>query len=149
MRQNLSMEQKIDISESCAININAPANTPDPVQQALQIAAQPASGSAASPQPAPADKSEIGMGGSDVAFAISSKLSTSSYSVHIGTYRNETDAHRAHYLPEQFDHSMRDSVFLNVKAQRRLTIIYYNLVPAALYKHHLTAVCTISCQQKK
>jgi hypothetical protein len=64
----------------------------------------------ASPQPAPADKrnigngnignSNIGMGGLDVAFAIPSKPSTSGYHVHIGTYRNAIDAHRAHHLLE-------------------------------------------------
>ena len=42
----------------------------------------------------------LGMGGLDVAFATPSKPSTSSYQVHIGTYRNETDAYRAHHLLE-------------------------------------------------
>jgi hypothetical protein len=104
MRQNLALQQKIDILESSATPLSAPANTPDPMQQAPKMAAQPADDTPASPHPVPANKSnivsDIGMGGLDVAFAILSKPSTSGYRVHIGTYRNETDAHRAHHLLE-------------------------------------------------
>ena len=129
MRQNLALQQKIDILESAATPASVPANTPDPVQQAPKMAAQPADDTPASPQPAPANKrnigsnsgsnigSDIGMGGLDVAFAIPSKPSTSGYRVHIGTYRNETDAHRAHHLLEQLDHYLLDHVFFNVEPQ--------------------------------
>ena len=65
----------------------------------------------------------IGMGGLDVAFAIPSKPSTSGYRVHIGTYRNETDAHRAHHLLEQPDHYLLDHVFFNVAPQQRRNAI--------------------------
>jgi hypothetical protein len=105
MRHNLVMQQKIDILESAATPASVPAKTPDPLQQASKMVAQPASDTPASPQPAPADKrnignSNIGMGGLDVAFANPSKPSTSGYHVHIGTYRNAIDAHRAHHLLE-------------------------------------------------
>ena len=127
------------------------------------MAAQPASVMPASPQPAPANKrniandnigngnisnSNIGMGGLDVAFAIPSKPSTSGYRVHIGTYRNETDAHRAHHLLEQLDHYLLDHVFFNVEPQQRRNAIYYGLVSAPLPKHHVTALCAVLWQQK-
>ena len=153
MRQNLALQQKIDILESSTTPISVPANTPDPVQQAPKMAAQPASDTPASPQPAPADKSNIGnsnigMGGLDVAFAIPSKPSTSGYRVHIGTYRNETDAHRAHHLLEQLDHYLLNNVFFNVEPQQRRTALYYNLVSAPLSKHHVSALCAVLWQQK-
>ena len=112
----------------------------------------------ASPQPAPADKrnigngnignSNIGMGGLDVAFAIPSKPSTSGYHVHIGTYRNNTDAHRAHHLLEQLDHCLLYHVFFNVEPQQRRNAIYYDLVSAPLPKHHVSALCAVLWQQK-
>ena len=158
MRQNLALQQKIDILESAATPASVPANTPDPVQQAPKMAAQPASVTPASPQPAPANKrniasdnignGNIGMGGLDVAFAIPSKPSTSGYRVHIGTYRNETDAHRAHHLLEQLDHYLLDHVFFNVAPQQRRNAIYYDLVSAPLPKHHVTALCAVLWQQK-
>ena len=52
----------------------------------------------------------------DVAFAIPPKTSTSGYRVHIGTYLNETDAHRAHHLLEQFDHNLLNNVFFQLRA---------------------------------
>ena len=115
------------------------------------MAAQPASDTPASPQPAPANKrnigsdigSDIGMGGWDVAFAIPSKPSTSGYHVHIRTYRNETDAHRAHHLLEQLDDYLLDHLFFNVEAQQRRNSIYYDLVSAPLPKQHVTALCTV------
>ena len=93
MRQNLALQQKIDILESAATPASVPANIADPLQQAPKMAAQPASDTPTSPQPAPADKrnignGNIGMGGLDVAFAIPSKPSTGGYHVHIGTYSN-------------------------------------------------------------
>ena len=117
------------------------------------MAAQPASDTPASPQPAPADKSNIGnsnigMGGTDVAFAIPSKPSTSGYRVHIGTYRNETDAHRAHHLLEQLGHYLLNNVFFNVEPQQRRTALYYNLVSAPLSKHHVSALSAVLWQQK-
>ena len=152
MRQNLALQQKIDILESAATPASVSANTPDPVQQAPKMAAQPASDTPASPQPAPVDKrnigSDIGMGGLDVAFAIPSKPSTSGYRVHIGTYRNETDAHRAHHLLEKLDHYLLDHVFFNVEPQQRRNAIYYDLVSAPLPKHHVTALCAVLWQQK-
>ena len=148
MRQNLALQQKIDIMESSATPVSVPANTPDLLQQAPKMAAQPASDTAASPQPAPADKSNIGMGGLDVAFAILSKPSTSGYRVHIGTYRNETVAHRPHHLLEQLNHYLLDHVFFNVEPQKRRTAIYYDLVSAPLPKHHVSALCAILWQQK-
>ena len=48
MRQNLALQQKIDILESSATPISVPANKPDPVQQAPKMAAQPASDTPAS-----------------------------------------------------------------------------------------------------
>ena len=109
MRQNLALQQKINILEFSAIHFSVPANTPIPVLHAPKMAAQPTSDTVASSQPALADKSNIGnsnigMGGFDVIFAIPSKLSTSGYRVYIGTYRNETEAHRAHHLLEQLNH---------------------------------------------
>ncbi|MDC0476263.1 hypothetical protein OAN83_00510 [Alphaproteobacteria bacterium] len=92
------------------------------------MAEQPANDKAASPQPAPADKSNIGMGGLDVAFALPPKSSTSGYRVHIGTYCNETDAHRAHHLLKQIVHYLLNNVFFNFEPQQRRTAIYYNLV---------------------
>jgi hypothetical protein len=156
MRQNLALQQKIDILESAATPASVPANTPDPVQQAPKMAAQPADDTPASPQPAPANKrnigsnigSDIGMGGLDVAFAIPSKPSTSGYRVHIGTYRNETEAHRASYLLEQLDHYLLDHVFFNARPQQRRNAIYYHLVSAPLPKHHVTALCAVLWQQK-
>jgi hypothetical protein len=88
------------------------------------------------------------MGGRDVAFAIPSKPSTSGYHVHIGTYRNETDAHRAHHLLEQLNHYLLDHVFFNVEPQQRRNAIYYDLVSAPLPKHHVTALCAVLWQQK-
>ena len=122
------------------------------------MAAQPASDTPASPQPAPANKrnigsgsdigSDIGMGGLDVAFAIPSKPSTSGYRVHIGTYRNETDAHRAHHLLEQLDHYLLDHVFFNVEPHQRRNAMYYDLVSAPLPKQHVSALCAVLWQQK-
>ena len=108
MRQNLASQPKIDILETSATPISVPANTPGPAQRAPKCLAYP-SNTSASPQPAPTDNSNIdnnstGMNGLDVAFAIPSKSSTSGYRVHIGTYRDETDAHHAHHLLEQLDH---------------------------------------------
>jgi hypothetical protein len=63
-----------------------------------------------------------------VAFAIPSKPSTSGYRVHIETYRNETDAHRAYHRLEQLDHYMIDHVFFNVEPQHaapQYIIIWY------------------------
>jgi len=88
------------------------------------------------------------MGGLDVAFAIPSKPSTSGYRVHIGTYRNEIDAHRAHHLLKQIDHYLLNNVFFNFEPQQRRTAIYYNLVSAPLSKHHVSALCAILWQQK-
>ena len=93
MRQNVALQQKIDVLESVATPASVPANIADPLQQAPKMAAQPASDTPTSPQPAPADKrnvgnSNTGMGGLDVAFAIPSKPSTGGYHVHIGTYSN-------------------------------------------------------------
>jgi hypothetical protein len=112
----------------------------------------------ASPQPAPADKrnigngntgnGNIGIGGLDVAFAIPSKPSTSGYHVQIGTYRNETDAHRVHHLLEQLDHYLLDHIFFNVEPKQRRNAIYYDLVSATLPKHHVSALCAVLWQQK-
>ena len=88
------------------------------------------------------------MGGLDVAFAIPAKPSTSGYRVQIETYRNETDAHRAHHLLEQLDHYLLDHVFFNVEPQQRRTAIYYDLVSAPLPKHHVSALCAVLWQQK-
>ena len=161
MRQNLALQQKIDILESAATPVSAPANTSNTVQQAPKMAAQPANDTPASPQPTPANKrnigsnigngdigSNIGMGGLDVAFAIPSKPSTSGYRVHIGTYRNETDAHRAHHLLEQLDHYLLDHVFFNVEPQQRRNAMYYDLVSAPLPKHHVSALYTVLWRQK-
>ena len=158
MRQNLALQQKIDILETSATPVSAPANTPNPAQQAPKNTARPASDTPASPPPAPADKSnigngnigngKIGMGGLDVAFAIPAKPSTSDYRVHIRTYRNETDAHRAHHLLEQVDHYLLDHVFFNVEPQQRRTAIYYDLVSAPLPKHHVSAIYAVLWQQK-
>ena len=109
---------------------------------------------AASPQTAPADKrnignSNIGMDGLDVTFAIPSKPSTSGYHVHIGTYRNETDAHRARHLLKQLDHYLLDRVFFNVEPQQLRNAIYYDLVSAPLPKHHVSALCAVLWQQKR
>ena len=121
------------------------------------MAAQPTDDMAASPKPAPADKrnissdignSDIGMGDLDVAFAIPSKPSTSGYRVHIGTYRNETGAHRASHLLEQLDHYLLDHVFFNARPQQRRNAIYYDLVSAPLPKHHVSALCAVLWQQK-
>jgi hypothetical protein len=68
--------------------------------------------------------------------------------VHIGAYRNETDAHRAHHLLKQIDHYLLNSVFFNFEPQQRRTAIYYNLVSAPLSKHHVSALCAILWQQK-
>ena len=145
MRQNLALQQKIDILESSATPVSAPANTPDPAQQAPKNTARPASDKLASTRRAPADKSNIGtdnigMGGLDVAFAIPAKPSTSGYRLHIGIYRNETDAHRAHHLLQQLDHCPLDHVFFNVEPQQRRTAIYYNLVSTQLPKHYVSAL---------
>ena len=70
MRQNLALQQKIDILESAATPASVSANTPDPVQQTPKMAAQPASDTPASPQPAPVDKRNIGSNiGSDIGMA--------------------------------------------------------------------------------
>ena len=148
MLQNLALQQRIDILEASATPVSAPANTPDPAQQAPKNTAQPASDKPESTPPAPVDNSNIGMGGLDVAFAIPSKPSTSGYRVHIGTYRNETDAHRAHHLLEQLDHYLLDHVFFNVEPQQRRNAIYYDLVSAPLPKHHVSALCAVLWQQK-
>jgi hypothetical protein len=157
MRQNLALQQKIDILESATTLASVSANTPDPVQQAPKMAAQPADDMAASPKPAPADKrnigsdignSDIGMSGLDVAFAIPSKPSTSGYCVHIGTYRNETDAYRESHLLEQLDHYLLDHVFFNAGPQQRRNAIYYDLVSAPLPKHHVSALCAVLWQKK-
>jgi hypothetical protein len=153
MRQNLALQQKIDILESAATPVSVPVNTPNPVQQAPKMAAQPADDTPASPQTAPADKrnignGNIGMGGLDVTFAIPSKPSTSGYHVHIGTYRNETDAHRAHHLLKQLDHYLLDHVFFNVEPKQRRNAIYYDLVSAPLPKHHVSALCAVLSHQK-
>ena len=153
MPQNLALQQKIDILEASATPLSAPANTPDPVQQAPKSTAQPANDMPVSPPPAPDKKSNIGninigIGGLDVAFAIPPKPSTSGYRVHIGAYHNETDAHRAHHLLEQLDHYLLDHVFFNVEPQQRRNAIYYDLVSAPLPKHHVTALCAVLWQQK-
>ena len=158
MRRNLALQQKNDILESAATPASVPANTPDPVRKAPKMAAQPASDTPASPQTAPANKhnigngnignSNIGMGGLDVTFAIPSKPSTSGYHVHIGTYRNETDAHRAYHLLKQLDHYLLDHVFFNVEPQQHRNAIYYDLVSAPLPKHHVSALCAVLWQQK-
>ena len=152
MRQNLALQQKIDILESAATPVSVPVNTPNPVQQSPKMAAQPTDDMAASPKPAPADKrnigSDIGMGGLDVAFAIPSKPSTSGCRVHIGTYRNETEAHRASHLLEQLDHYLLDHVFFNARPQQRRNAIYYDLVSAPLPKHHVSALCAVLWQKK-
>ena len=62
------------------------------------------------------------------------------YRVHIGAYRNETNAHRAHHLLEQLDHYLLNNVFFNVEPQQRRTTIYYDLVSAPLRKNHLSAL---------
>ena len=109
MCQNLALQQTINILEASAIPVSAPANTPDPVRQAPKNTAQPASDMLVSASPAPDDtsnigNSNIGMCGLDVAFAIPSKPITSGNRAHIGTYRNETDAHCAHHLLEWLNH---------------------------------------------
>jgi hypothetical protein len=95
-----------------------------------------------------ATNGNIGIGGLDVAFAIPSKPSTSGYHVQIGTYRNETDAHRVHHLLEQLDHYLLDHVFFHVEPQQRRNAIYYDLVSAPPPKHHVSALCAVLCQQK-
>jgi hypothetical protein len=154
MRQNLALQQKIDILESAATPASVsgqhtrsgatmrrkwPRNPPVIRQHLLSL---PLSTNAT------LATVNIGMGGLDVAFAIPSKPSTSGYRVHIGTYRNETDAHRAHHLLEQLDHYLLDHVFFNVEPQQRRNAIYYDLVSAPLPKHHVTALCAVLWQQK-
>jgi hypothetical protein len=129
MLQNLALPQKIDILESSATPVSVPANTPDSVQQDPKMATQPANDTPASPQPAPANKRNIGkgntgMGHLDVAFAVPSKPITNGFCVHIGTYRNQSNAHRAHHLLEQLDHYLLDHVFFNVEPQQRRNAIY-------------------------
>ena len=148
MRQNLALQQKIDILEASATPVSAPANTPDPAQQAPKNTAQPASDKPESTPPAPVDNSNIGMGGLDVAFAIPSKPSTSGYRVHIGTYRNETDARRTQHLLKQLEHFLLNNVFFNVEPQQRRTAPHYNLASAPLPEHHVSALCAILWQQK-
>ena len=68
--------------------------------------------------------------------------------MHIGTYLNETGAHRAHHLLKQLNHYLLDHVFFNVELQQRRNAIYYNLVSAPLPKHHVSALCAGLWQQK-
>ena len=97
MHQNLILQQRIDSLEAASATATALPLTLHPRdQQSLTPTTE--SIDLVSPLAKPTENS-IGMTGLDFAFSIPTQPGTSGYVVHIGTYRNKTEAYRAqHHL---------------------------------------------------
>jgi hypothetical protein len=154
LRQNLALQQRIDILEAAAA-----ASQQTPPKTIFPAKMSPAENA---PRPAAAEKmatppaymadapvtSDIGMNGLDVAFAVTPQPTKSGYIVHIGSYLDETTAHQAQYQLQKLDSAAIADASFDVVHRHHKNGTRFDVVSAPLSPHHVTQLCAVLWRQK-
>jgi len=156
LRQNLALQQQIDILEASTAttalkNAGAAPLSSDNKAHAGQTvnagnAPEPTNPARHQPEQVPAQM--VGMSGFDIAFDVAAQPAKAGYRVHVGTYRDETDAHRAHHQIEKIRDSAINNVYFSVLPRRYKNGTQYDLVSAPLTRQAVSQLCAVLWQQK-
>ena len=146
MHQNLILQQMINSLEAAGTTATELPLTSHPSDQ---HSSTPTKESIELVSPlAKLTENSNGITGLNFAFSISAQPGTTGCVVHIGTYRNETEAYRTQHQLEQSDpHHFRHIAFSVTPLHRRNATLY-SLISAPLAANHVTDLCAALWQQK-